>query len=367
MPKVSIVLPTYNGEKYLRESIDSIISQTFKDWELIIVNDCSTDSTPQIAEEYANRDSRIRVINNKINQKLPNSLNIGFREAKGKFFTWTSDDNMYLPEAIERMGRYLENNTDIYMVCSNMDLIDFDGNILGNYLNYDEELMYYDGCVGASFMYKREVLDTVGEYNPQKFLVEDYDYWLRILFKYKKIGHIDETLYLYRTHPRSLTATRQSEIRQQLLKLRKVNLPFLFNYYKSNKKYLCALYYDFKVNNFDISDVQNEFFKMVPELKNEKELNFSKPTIIYGAGKLGAKAYDVLKENVKFFADSDERKIGKKKDGVTIISLSEVVSKKEDYNILIAVSSIYIYEIIDALLCGGVPNYCILYEEIYKN
>ena len=103
MPKVSIVLPTYNGEKFIRESIDSILYQTFTDWELIIVNDCSTDGTPNIVNRYAASDSRIRVIHNKENQKLPESLNIGFREARGEYLTWTSDDNMYLPSALEKM------------------------------------------------------------------------------------------------------------------------------------------------------------------------------------------------------------------------------------------------------------------------
>ncbi len=78
MPKVSIVLPTYNGEKYIRESVESIINQSFTDWELIIVDDCSTDHTAMIVDQYASEDFRIKVIHNKKNQKLPQSLNIGF-------------------------------------------------------------------------------------------------------------------------------------------------------------------------------------------------------------------------------------------------------------------------------------------------
>ena len=112
MPKVSIVLPVYNGEKYLRESLDSILTQTFSDWELIIVNDCSTDGTQNIIEEYVSKDSRIRTIKNSINQKLPESLNIGFRISTGEYLTWTSDDNMYRPEALEVMTNYLDREKD---------------------------------------------------------------------------------------------------------------------------------------------------------------------------------------------------------------------------------------------------------------
>ena len=102
----SIVLPTYNGEEFLSNSIESVINQTFQDWELIIVNDCSTDNSLSIAEEYFKKDNRIRIINNAENKKLPESLNIGFREAKGDYFTWTSDDNEYYPNAIEKSYIY---------------------------------------------------------------------------------------------------------------------------------------------------------------------------------------------------------------------------------------------------------------------
>ena len=103
---ISIILPTYNGEKYIRESIDSILNQTYKNWELIIVNDCSTDQTPTIVDEYATKDSRIKIINNAMNLKLPKSLNIGFKEAKGEYYTWTSDDNIFKPTALEVMALF---------------------------------------------------------------------------------------------------------------------------------------------------------------------------------------------------------------------------------------------------------------------
>ena len=73
MPEISIVLPTYNGEKYLKQSIESILGQTYTDWELIVVNDCSTDSTQEIIDFYRKKDTRIRTIFNYTNQKLPES------------------------------------------------------------------------------------------------------------------------------------------------------------------------------------------------------------------------------------------------------------------------------------------------------
>lgn len=82
-PLVSIVLPVYNGEKYLASAIESILAQSYRNWELILVNDCSTDRSLEIMENYAGKDARIRVVQNAENLKLPRSLNAGFAEAKG--------------------------------------------------------------------------------------------------------------------------------------------------------------------------------------------------------------------------------------------------------------------------------------------
>src|SRR6266508_190816 len=114
MTSVSIVLPTYNGSRYLEESIDSCLKQTFEDIELIIVDDCSTDDTPQIVARY--RDPRLRVIRHETNRKLPAALNTGFAASKGTYLTWTSDDNRYAPNAIEVMMQALETSPEIGLV-----------------------------------------------------------------------------------------------------------------------------------------------------------------------------------------------------------------------------------------------------------
>ncbi len=106
-PTVSIVLPCYNGARFLAASLDSILAQTFTDWELIIVNDHSTDASPQIANQYAARDPRIRVIHNETNLKLPASLNVGFGAARAPYLTWTSDDNMAKPDWLSTLVEYL--------------------------------------------------------------------------------------------------------------------------------------------------------------------------------------------------------------------------------------------------------------------
>ncbi len=212
MPKVSIVLPVYNGEKYLKKSIDSILNQSFNDFELIIVNDCSTDSTVDILNSY--NDDRIRIINNETNQKLPKSLNIGFKHSIGEYLTWTSDDNIFHKTALEKMVNIIGHKTDVGFVYCDYRQIDENGEFIRNMNLSEPEMIWRGNCVGACFLYKKEVKDIVGDYDPSMILVEDYDYWMRVSFK-TKMYHIKEVLYDYRIHNNSLTNKYQSDVMSQ--------------------------------------------------------------------------------------------------------------------------------------------------------
>lgn len=221
MPKVSIVLPCYNGSSLLGEAITSCINQTFQDWELIIINDCSTDNTLEIAASFAATDSRIRVYTNEINSKLPASLNNGFKKAQGAYWTWTSDDNIMHPKMLEKMVSFLDNNSDVGMIISNSYVIDINGNIIAEkVVPIDlQSRMMLNNYVGASFMYRKDCANLAGEYREDMFLVEDYEFFLRMSFCCK-FAVIPEFLYYYRDNPNSLTATRQKEIKERLTQLR---------------------------------------------------------------------------------------------------------------------------------------------------
>lgn len=209
---VSIVLPCYNGEKFLSEAIESVISQTYQNWELIIVNDCSTDNTLKIAESFAEKDSRIFVYSNEVNSKLPKSLNIGFSHAKGEYYTWTSDDNCYRSTALEEMVSFLEKEQEAVMVCCDFEKIDENGNKI-QIIEVDPspEQMLIGNCCGACFLYRKSIADKIGNYSENLFLVEDYNYWLRIGLE-GKIYPLHKNLYIYRNHLQSLTSTRLQEI-----------------------------------------------------------------------------------------------------------------------------------------------------------
>lgn len=126
-PKVSIGLPVYNGEKYLREAIESILAQTFTDFELIISDNASTDNTEMICREYESKDSRVRYYRNEKNIGGSNNHNRVFELSRGKYFHWFSDDDLYAPEFLEKSVKVLDENSSISLCFSTFKVIDENG------------------------------------------------------------------------------------------------------------------------------------------------------------------------------------------------------------------------------------------------
>lgn len=208
---ISIVLPIYNGEKYMRQSIDSVLAQTYQNWELLIMDDGSTDQTANIAQEYVSRDGRIHYYKNPQNLRLPRNLNRGFSLTKGAYLTWTSDDNYYYPTALETMCSALKEQRKEFAFAS-CDVIDGEGKIVECIAVNDHAPQKLVGSnpVGACFLYTRNVYETVGEYDPEMTLVEDFDYWQRICLEFEPVC-ISERLYAYRWHDGALTSTMNKE------------------------------------------------------------------------------------------------------------------------------------------------------------
>lgn len=229
LPLITVILPVYNGEKYLRKSVDSILRQTYKNIELIAVNDCSTDNTLKILEQYALEDDRVKIINNRENLKLPGALNAGFTKAKGKYLTWTSDDNMYKDNAFEVLVNVLMKNPELDLVYSDYTFVDENDFIIGIETQEPDDIVTRNVC-GACFMYTKRIADRVGSYDPSLFLAEDYDYWIRI-HAIAKIFHLkNENLYYYRCHSDSLSETKQNKIAMQTFKTYKKNFKTMYSF-----------------------------------------------------------------------------------------------------------------------------------------
>lgn len=266
-PKVSIVLPCYNGAALLGQAIESCINQTFKDWELIIVNDCSTDNTLEVANAYAEKDERIRVYTNEKNSKLPATLNNGFRRATGEYWTWTSDDNLLHPEMLETFVAYLDEHEDVGCAVSDSYVIDENNKIIGEKIVPDDlnSKMMLNNYVGASFMYRKECALAAGEYREDLFLVEDYEFFIRMSF-HCKMGRIPKFLYYYMDNPNSLTATRQKEIRERLVRMRIMYLDKAEDAFRNNPKLLTLVYYRIIDNLFGKEKLKyyTKFAKKLP-------------------------------------------------------------------------------------------------------
>jgi glycosyltransferase involved in cell wall biosynthesis len=176
---------------------------------LIIVNDCSTDDTAGIIEHYSRLDNRIKVVHNKVNMKLPSSLNKGFSLAKGEYFTWTSDDNLFGKDALQALLDNMQaEGADI--IYSSYYFINESGGRLDKFAGVPEEILF-KCVVGACFLYKRSVHEQLGGYDVTKFRMEDMDFWLRAFPRFR-IRFIDQPdLYSYRKHPNSLTSAIHSD------------------------------------------------------------------------------------------------------------------------------------------------------------
>lgn len=205
--KVSIVLPVYNGEKYLRQSIDSILAQTYQNWELVICDDASNDRTPEIIKSY--KDGRIKSIRHGKNMKMTVSLNDALKISTGEYLTYTSDDNIFRPHALEMMAGILNGSPELDIIYTDFTYIDAEGKVLRLSRALDDNQQVYTNGLGASFLYRRHVWEIL-KYDERFDLVQDYDFWLRAMQKFKSMP-LHEDLYLFREHDGAQTSTKRTE------------------------------------------------------------------------------------------------------------------------------------------------------------
>lgn len=213
-PLVSIVLPTYNRAHLLAQAMRSVLDQTHAHLELIVVDDNSPDDTAQVVASLD--DPRIRYVKNDSNLKLPRALNRGFAMARGDYLTWTSDDNLYAKHAIEKMLARLQHG-DCDFVYADYWLFsqqDAEGHPIDTLHDRLPDTLQLDkgNHIGACFLYTRALYETVGDYDPELFLVEDYDYFLRAAGRFR-FCHIAEPLYYFRRDDATLYCSRFPEVK----------------------------------------------------------------------------------------------------------------------------------------------------------
>lgn len=187
-PKVSVVMAVYNGERFVREAVESILNQTFTDFEFIIIDDGSTDDTWRILTEYAAQDSRIILIRNEKNQGIASSVNRGLARARGKYIARMDADDVTVPERLARQVQFLENHQEIGMVGSNMFFIDSFGNTrhsnwqrpqLHNLIKW--RLCFENPIANQTILMRQSVVEQLNGYQTEyESFSEDYDLWQRM-------------------------------------------------------------------------------------------------------------------------------------------------------------------------------------------
>lgn len=232
-PLVSIIMPAYNAERFIKESVESVINQSYKNWELLVINDSSKDSTKSIVESYMEKDSRIKLLNQDVNKGVVEARNRGIRESEGKYIAFLDSDDLWSANKLQIQIEYMLSNK-VYMTYTEYSYIDEAGNYIKN-IPVPKTLNYKLALRGNQIGCLTVILDKekIGYFQMPNLKHEDYATWLNIL----KLGIIAEG------------------IQQNLAKYRKVNnslssnklktIGWTWNIFRNDQKIgcVCSLYF----------------------------------------------------------------------------------------------------------------------------
>ena len=206
---VSVVTPSYNAEKYISSTIDSVIAQTFCDWEMLIVDDCSQDSTSFLIERYAEKDSRIKLISFDVNSGAAVARNAAIHAARGRYIAFLDSDDRWLPQKLEKQLAFMEKNGIAFSYTA-YEKLDYSGSVAGS-VNVPLKVSYKDllkvcsiGCLTA--MYDTEKIGKI--YMPLIRKRQDVGLWLRILKDTPCAYGLNEVLAQYQLRPDSISANK---------------------------------------------------------------------------------------------------------------------------------------------------------------
>lgn len=210
MPEISIVMPAYNAEKTIGEAIDSVLSQTFSDFELIVINDCSKDSTSIILSDYANNDKRVKVFTNEVNSGVSKTRNFGIEKAEGKWIAFLDSDDVWREDKLEKQVALMRDNNAVISYTASAFIDEY-----GNRYSYimpaekttDYKTLLRKNLISCSSAMVRA--DVMKKYTmPNDNMHEDYYVWLNILKSEKYAYGINEPLLIYRLSKSSKSGSR---------------------------------------------------------------------------------------------------------------------------------------------------------------
>lgn len=239
-PKVSVIMPAYNAEKYIAESIESILNQTFGDFEFIILDDASSDGTWDIINSYAQKDSRIFPVKNERNLNIAENRNKGLALAKGEYIVWQDADDISLPTRIEKLVNYMDSHPKVGICGSYIQSFNEKGDLDVRVYAEEDKLLRrtifkFSPVSQPAAIVRREVFEQVGNFNAKYPPAEDLDLSFRI-GEFYEFGNIPEVLFRYREHSESTTQKNLAKQIKFTLEIR--------------KRFFCSRSY-----SFDFSDI----------------------------------------------------------------------------------------------------------------
>ncbi|OGZ71071.1 MAG: hypothetical protein A2904_01070 [Candidatus Staskawiczbacteria bacterium RIFCSPLOWO2_01_FULL_33_9] len=202
-PLVSVILPTYNREKYITKAIESVFGQSYKNLELIIVNDASTDTTGELISSFAKHNPKITILHNEINLGIVTSLNKGVKVAQGKYIARLDDDDVWCDDKkIEKQVEFLEKNPEYCLVGGGVIKIDKNGKEIVRYLLPKEDeyirkaILINNVFAHTAVLFRKDTFQKVGGYDEQFAFIEDWDLWLK-MGKISKFYNFQEFFVFY--------------------------------------------------------------------------------------------------------------------------------------------------------------------------
>ena len=299
-PDISVIMSVYNGETYLEEAIESVRNQTFKNWELIVINDCSTDSTAKILADFSFKDERIKVHTNEVNLRLPTSLNKAIALSSGKYIARMDADDICLPDRFEKQYKFMEENSDValsscrFMTVKNGVYMSGGAGGRCDFEALCAMLLVANPILHPGVIAKSEVMKKFN-YDTTLTCTEDLELWTRMVMEKQKIEILPECLLIYRLHDKQITSTTLERQHTEVLKIQEKYYGALIQKMdeKMQEFYIGGIYFK---ENAQI----DKFLEYAKWLRNASVKKLDRNTINYALLEILAeyKRYGVSKSDV---------------------------------------------------------------------
>ena len=284
--KVSVIMPVYNGERYIREAIKSILNQTYKNFELLIIDDCGQDKSMDIVRAYAKIDDRIRIIYNRSNKGIAYSRNVGLDVCDGEYIAIMDDDDYAFNYRLSKQVEFLDNNPQYDVVGGKAKWIDGEGRVIKPEIDLlkDEKkiktmFLFFNIFNKSEFMFRKEIVDKYNiRYEDGLLGMEDFKFWIRVS-KISAISNIDDLILLHRMTPNNETNRvmneKQDERKELFSSLQRYSLELSgFKLTEAQYRILSKILNEDGTSSAEskqeLFDMYNSFYELIKQARDKK-------------------------------------------------------------------------------------------------